>query len=272
MPSDSYSGYLDITPTKRLHYVFVESQHKPETDPLLVWFNGGPGCSSLFGFLQEHGPFKMDDGKTSLEVNPYPWTKNASILYLESPAGVGFSTVTDYDELFYSDSSVARDAMKAIRIWYEQFPEYGWNQQNNSLYITGESYGGLYVPYLTWHIYLNNIKAEIKETGLARYNLKGFIVANGVTDVFSDWTSSMIENMYYFNVIPGEWYHSMVDNECLSESVFPSEESDVCGKYWGKVNGVFNKLNAYDLVRKNYEINATDEHDSSDYGTSVLNG
>ena len=128
MPSDSYSGYLDISATKRIHYVFVESMSDPKEDPLLVWFNGGPGCSSLFGFMQEHGPFKIDDGETEVKLNQYSWNRNASVLYLESPAGVGFSTVSHYEELFYSDSSVARDAMKALRIWYEQFPEYGWTQ------------------------------------------------------------------------------------------------------------------------------------------------
>lgn len=224
MPSASYSGYLDITETKKIHYVFVESMSDPTTDPVLVWFNGGPGCSSLFGFLQEHGPFKMDDGKTEVEVNPYPWNSNASVLYLESPAGVGFSTVTHAEELEYSDTTVARDAIKALRIWYEQFPEYGWTQQNNSLYITGESYGGLYVPYLAWHIYLNNLKADIPETGLASYNLKGFIVANGCTDTFSDWTASMVENMYRFNIIPAEWYHAMQKYDCSSEAYkFPTE-------------------------------------------------
>lgn len=100
MPSDSYSGYLEITPTKKIHYVFVESQSDPTTDPLLVWFNGGPGCSSLFGFMQEHGPFKIDDGETEVKYNEYSWNRNASVLYLESPAGVGFSTVTHYEELF----------------------------------------------------------------------------------------------------------------------------------------------------------------------------
>ena len=57
----AYSGYLPVTDTKSLHYVYVESQNDPTTDPVLLWFNGGPGCSSLLGFFQEHGPWVIDD-------------------------------------------------------------------------------------------------------------------------------------------------------------------------------------------------------------------
>ena len=51
MPSASYSGFVNVTTTKALHYIFLESQSEPSTDPLLVWFNGGPGCSSMIGFM-----------------------------------------------------------------------------------------------------------------------------------------------------------------------------------------------------------------------------
>jgi len=60
---------LNVTESKRLHYVYVESQDNATTDPVIVWFNGGPGCSSLLGFMQEHGPFVIDDNSTVLKKN-----------------------------------------------------------------------------------------------------------------------------------------------------------------------------------------------------------
>lgn len=54
-----YSGYLNISAEKAFHYVFFESLHDSDNDPLILWLNGGPGCSSLIGFAYENGPFKF---------------------------------------------------------------------------------------------------------------------------------------------------------------------------------------------------------------------
>lgn len=105
MPSLSYSGYLDVTASKALHYIFVESTGTPALDPVVIWFNGGPGCSSLLGFMQEHGPFVIDDGSSVITTNPYPWNGAANMLYIESPAGVGFSVGNETGDLLHSDTS-----------------------------------------------------------------------------------------------------------------------------------------------------------------------
>ena len=105
--ADWYSGYLDSTATKHLHYVFVTSLTDPINDPVVLWFNGGPGCSSLLALFQETGPYVIDDGEYFLKTNPEPWNQRANILYLESPAGVGFSIaelVSDYQHNDMSQS------------------------------------------------------------------------------------------------------------------------------------------------------------------------
>ena len=87
----TYSGYLPVSDTKSLHYVFVESESDPANDPVVIWFNGGPGCSSMLAFMQENGPIAIDDGEDYIKTNPYPWNQRANMIWLESPAGVGYS-------------------------------------------------------------------------------------------------------------------------------------------------------------------------------------
>ena len=58
-----YSGYLNFTMGK-FHYVFFESQKSPSQDPIILWLNGGPGCSSLIGMVYENGPFMFEPKST----------------------------------------------------------------------------------------------------------------------------------------------------------------------------------------------------------------
>lgn len=95
-----YSGYLDThIAGRKIHYVFVAARNTPDTAPLTIWFNGGPGCSSLIGMLQEIGPYLVGNQYKQgdlLTRNPYSWNQVSNLLFLESPAIVGFSTDKDY--------------------------------------------------------------------------------------------------------------------------------------------------------------------------------
>jgi carboxypeptidase C (cathepsin A) len=144
--TDTYSGYLKASETKSLHYVFSESQSDPATDPVIIWFNGGPGCSSMLAFMQENGPLKIDDGESYITTNPHPWTEKANVLWIESPAGVGWSIAGTPQDLETNDMIQSQDALAALHSWYEKFPEYS----TNKLFVSGESYAGVYVPYLAW--------------------------------------------------------------------------------------------------------------------------
>ena len=142
----TYSGYLEVTDSKRLHYTFAESMDNPETDPVIIWFNGGPGCSSMLGMMQELGPIVVDDGQDYFKTNPHPWNERASVLFLESPAGVGWSVAENDSDLDTNDMVQSQDAITALRAWFDKFPEF----LPNELFVSGESYGGIYVPYMAW--------------------------------------------------------------------------------------------------------------------------
>ena len=70
---EQYSGYgmVNSTNDRHLFYWVVESQLSPSQDPLVLWLNRGPGCTSLgMGFMTEHGPFRPNANNT-LRRNDY---------------------------------------------------------------------------------------------------------------------------------------------------------------------------------------------------------
>jgi carboxypeptidase C (cathepsin A) len=156
------------------------SQRKWQTDPVIVWFNGGPGCSSMLGFLQEHGPYALEDGATNFTKNDYSWNKEATMIYIEAPAGVGYSLCGDANECkVWNDQNSADDNLSGLlALLTTKFPEL----QGNDLYISGESYAGIYVPRLVERLdwYINNCTTNKSCAFIP--NLKGFMVGNGVTD------------------------------------------------------------------------------------------
>ncbi|GMJ06724.1 hypothetical protein HRI_004341600 [Hibiscus trionum] len=99
-----YAGYVTVNEShgRALFYWFFEATDKPEIHPILLWLNGGPGCSSVASQAEELGPFfPQKDGK-SLKLNPHGWNKAANLLFVEAPVGVGFSytnTSSDLDQL-----------------------------------------------------------------------------------------------------------------------------------------------------------------------------
>jgi len=188
LPSKQYSGYLNVTSTTHLHYWLVESESNPSSAPVVVWFNGGPGCSSLDGFFYEHGPFEIDTEDYSvLTLRPYRWSSIANVLYIESPVGVGFS-YSDDEDYRLSDDKAAADNMAALEFFYSLYPEY----LSNKLFITGESYAGIYVPTLAEAIV--NADAAGVYTGA---KLTGIAVGNGCTGTEIGICGSGPQGTYY---------------------------------------------------------------------------
>ena len=121
-----FSGYVDIGPRGKLFYWFVESQSAtPANDPVLLWTNGGPGCSGLVGFLTENGPFRPTANGT-LALNPQAWNLLANMVYIEQPVGVGYSVANGV--LKYSDALAASDNLAFVKGFFKAFPQYTSNR------------------------------------------------------------------------------------------------------------------------------------------------
>ncbi|KAF4477037.1 Carboxypeptidase Y-like protein [Colletotrichum fructicola Nara gc5] len=138
-----HTGWADIG-ERHLFFWFHEARHDEQDAPLMIWFQGGPGGSSLHGMLYENGPC-LSDGANGTEFNPNSWTEHFNIIYLDRPAGVGFSYVDDYsDETSYPSRAEesALDIISFIKLFYEAFPDFA----DADLHLAGESYAGRYIP------------------------------------------------------------------------------------------------------------------------------
>jgi carboxypeptidase C (cathepsin A) len=228
-----FSGYLDVpnSGNKSLHYVFVESQNDPETDPLILWLNGGPGCSSMDGLLYEHGPFVFVGDSLNLTANPFSWNTNASVIYLEAPAGVGFSLLGNASNIYTDDAITAHDNLQALLQWFASYPEY----EKNDFYIMGESYAGIYVPTLAY-----NVLAYNQATGRDNINLVGIAVGNGVTDYKFDNQAALA------NLVAS---HSLADFTFLSEytAACSNSSSEACANQTNYLYSIFDDINIYDI-------------------------
>ncbi|CDP19963.1 unnamed protein product, partial [Coffea canephora] len=126
---DQYSGYtiVDHETGRALFYYFAESQNF-STKPLVLWLNGGkfsPGCSSLGdGAMTELGPFRVSKGGKTLWKNSYAWSM-ANALFLEFPAGVGFSYSNTSFDYVTGDTKTDKDSYTfLVNNWLERSPEY----------------------------------------------------------------------------------------------------------------------------------------------------
>ncbi|KAK7304823.1 hypothetical protein VNO77_42712 [Canavalia gladiata] len=198
-----FSGYVTVNEQhgRALFYWFTEATTSPQNKPLVLWLNGGPGCSSVaYGASEEIGPFRINKTGSSLYLNKYAWNREANILFLESPAGVGFSyTNTSSDLKTSGDRRTAQDALIFLIRWIERFPQYKYRE----FYIAGESYAGHYIPQLAKKVHDYNKKNP------HILNLKGFLVGNAVTDDHYDgvgtvtywWSHSMISDQSYKSIL-----------------------------------------------------------------------
>jgi len=176
-----YSGYFDINVTTSKHYFYwmIESV-KPSTK-LIIWLSGGPGCSSGLAALGENGPCQMDETSGNLVPNPYGWTNEATVLWLDQPAGVGYS-YSDAGGADRDEKQVGHDNNAFVQKLLQQYPKL----QSYELFIVGESYGGHYAPATASAIF----NANKDGTNAIKVNLAGLGIGNGLV-------APVIQYQYY---------------------------------------------------------------------------
>mgnify|MGYP001138158519 FL=1 len=186
----SYSGYLTVNKThdSNLFFWFFPAQNADASSPFLVWLQGGPGSSSLFGLFAEQGPILVDKDQ-KLHPRDITWNSKYHLLFIDQPVGTGFSFTRSEDGYVRNEDEVARDLYAMLTQFFILFDEYS----ASPFYVTGESYGGKYVPAIVYKIHVENPQAKKK------INLKGMAIGDGLIDPYNEWDYGPV--MYQFGLI-----------------------------------------------------------------------
>ncbi|KAJ1459029.1 Alpha/Beta hydrolase protein [Pelagophyceae sp. CCMP2097] len=169
----SYSGFFATEAGKNMFMWYFPAQ-KPEVEhpPLVIWLQGGPGGSSMFGLFAEMGPFGLT-AEMELEPRLESWNVNYDMLFIDNPVGAGFSYTADGSYCADTRTCVARNLYRVMTEFYSMFPE----KLRAPLYITGESYAGHYVPAMAAFIHEQNSNGATPHIPLA-----GLAIGDGWID------------------------------------------------------------------------------------------
>ncbi|EKC97224.1 pheromone processing carboxypeptidase (Sxa2), putative [Trichosporon asahii var. asahii CBS 8904] len=147
-----------------MFFIFMPKEGGEPVDELTIWLNGGPGCSSMEGFLQEVGPISWLAGTHSPERNKYAWTNITNMLFVDQPIGTGYSRGTP------SATSQPESAAQFLAFLKKFQALFGIS--NFRIYMTGESYAGRYIPYIA--------DAMLNANDTQHFNISGAIIYDGV--------------------------------------------------------------------------------------------
>ncbi|CAG9943530.1 unnamed protein product [Clonostachys rosea f. rosea IK726] len=168
-PVNMHAGHIEVTPEHNgnLFFWHFENRHIADRQRTVIWFNGGPGCSSEDGALMEVGPYRLKDDSTLVYSNG-SWNEYANLLFIDNPVGVGYSYV-DTDSYIHELGTMADNIVVFLEKFFKIFPHY----ETNDIYLAGESYAGQYIPYIARAILDRNKKNPNK-----RWGLQGFMIGN----------------------------------------------------------------------------------------------
>ncbi|KAJ7112959.1 alpha/beta-hydrolase [Mycena epipterygia] len=118
-----------------------------DTEPWIIWLNGGPGSSSMIGLMTENGPLQVT-GNYSIVQNDFSWNKLADTIWVDQPVGTGYST-SDATGYVPDEDQMGRDFVQFLSNIVKIFPSLA----KRPLHLAGESYAGTYIPYITKTIF-----------------------------------------------------------------------------------------------------------------------
>ncbi|KAJ2522349.1 hypothetical protein H4217_000807 [Coemansia sp. RSA 1939] len=217
-----HHGYIDIGNGKNLFYWFFESRNSqriPNNTPVVLWLNGGPGCSSMAGLFSGIGPCWVNDNGNGTTPNTNSWNTDAHLLFLDQPVNTGYSygprNVTTTTE------QAAKDVTAFLDRFHHTFPEY----LTSRLYVAGESYAAHYVPAIAANLVVT-ARTPWPNNRMWLPRLGGIIVGNGLF------------NMAF-------QYRSLYTMACLSAESLVSHDADTCSAMRNATNEFYQQSLAH---------------------------
>ncbi|KAL5097000.1 hypothetical protein RYX36_001327 [Vicia faba] len=220
----------------QVFYYFFESEYNPKEDPLMLWLNGGPGCSALSAILFEIGPlqFKKEEYNGSLPnliLRPHTWTKVSSVIFVDLPVSTGFTYATTDSGSQRSDSIQVRQAHQFFRKWLNDHPKF----QSNEVYIGGDSYSGATVPIVAQEISQENEKGV-----QPLINLQGYILGNAVAT--RKERNYKIPFAHGMGLISDELYESLQIN-CNGDYINAETKNALCSNDLSSFDKAISEIN-----------------------------
>ncbi|XP_068623383.1 venom serine carboxypeptidase-like [Battus philenor] len=229
----SYAGFFTVNEMYKsnLYFWYFPPFTKIENSPVILWLQGGPGASSLFGLFTEIGPLIAKEGGFGLRK--YHWALRYHLFFIDNPVGAGFSFTEFENGYCKTEDCIAENLYETLNQFFTLFPYL----RNNDFYIVGESYAGKYIPVLAMFIQTKN--EEVKN----RINLKGVALGNAYCDP--------INQIDYGNYL---YQHGLIDIKQRSEFLTLQSKivDEIKSENWRQANVLMDKLMDGGLTNSSY--------------------
>ncbi|BGP58777.1 Cell death protease [Rhodotorula toruloides] len=272
-PADSsltmYGGHIPSAPPKNgvpdtesdahLYFFMVRNKHIADTERTLLWFNGGPGCSSFDGGMMEIGPHRLvPNGDGKLVEAEGAWNEYANVIFIDQPVGTGYSYMST-NEYVHDLPEASAHVVEFLSKFYNVFPEF----KNHDTYIGGESYAGQYIPYFA--------QAILASPRLPT-RLKGLLIGNGWIDPYNQYPAYLDFALQAGVIKEGSDAEKAVRKEvktCQEHmDVKVSGGMDkmpihlgICERILGAItDSTIQSVNGQNMCVNNYDVRLTDTH------------
>ncbi|GAA5899241.1 S10 family peptidase [Sporobolomyces salmoneus] len=270
-PSNStlvqYAGHIPSAPIKNgqpdtesdahLFFYMIRNRHIADQERTLIWFNGGPGCSSFDGAMMEVGPLRLvPGGQSELQEVEGAWNEYANVIFIDQPVGTGYSYMAT-NSYVHELPEAAQHIVKFLENFYKVFPEF----QNHQTFLGGESYAGQYIPYIASAILNSRLPTS--------QHLSGLLIGNGWIDPWNQYPAYLDFALQAGVIKPGSTAESKVKKEverCKASIEKGGKKNmkihnGVCEGILGSItDSTIQSVNGQNMCVNNYDVRLTDTH------------